>query len=96
MTATALPSRDEVRRALVEALADVEGFEVSDVEAAVAANGGDNLYELDSKTAECLIGPLTAKYGRRLPGPADLQPEQYATIESLTDLVFGELAPAGE
>ena len=73
----------------MEALADVEGFEVGDVEAAVAANGGDNLYELDSKTAECLIGPLTAKYGRRLPGPADLQPEQYATIESLTDLVFG-------
>lgn len=96
MTITAHVSRDAVRQALVEALANVEGVGLGDVEAAVAANGGDSFYELDSKTAECLIGPLTAKFGRRLPGPADLQPEQYATIESLADLVFGELVDAGK
>ncbi|NMF28836.1 hypothetical protein HF845_10600 [Cellulosimicrobium aquatile] len=94
MAASPHPSRDEVRRALVAALAEVEGVSVEEIENAIAARGGDNLYELDSKTAECLIGPLVALYGRRLPGPADLEPEQYATIESLTDLVQGELQSA--
>jgi len=91
MTAAGGPSRAEVRQALIEALANVEGVTPVEIETAVGDAGGDNLYELDSKMAECLIGPLIAKWGP-LPGPADLEPEQYATIESLTDLIFGELA----
>lgn len=89
------PTRDEVRTALIKALAEIEGAAPADVEADISARGGDNMYELDSKAAECIIGPLMEEFKCRLPGPADLQPDEYSTVESLTDLVYGQLKQDG-
>ncbi len=86
-------TRSEIREALIAALANVEGVDVVEFEHEVAATGGENLYELDSKVAECVIAEVGESFGVTLAGPADLPPDQYATIEALLDMLQG--SPAG-
>lgn len=89
-------TRGEIREALIAALANVEGVDPAEAEAAVAAAGGDFLYELDSKVAECVIAEIGQAFGVTLAGPADLPADQYATVEALLDLLEHQLASAPE
>lgn len=78
---------DEARRAVVQALADAEGLEVVEVEAAIAAVGGDGALQLDSKQAEVIIAFVEELFGCELPAPADLRKEQFSTLAAIVDLV---------
>jgi hypothetical protein len=70
----------DARQAAVEALAITHGLDVSDTELAIAAAGGDELLELDSKTAEFLIAAIELRLGKTLPTPADLGRAQIRTF----------------
>lgn len=85
----------DVRRALIEALANVEGVDDADIEDAITSRGGDHMYELESKTAEAVLAEVGEAFGFIPVGPADLQPEQYATLDALADLVEAALGVAG-
>ena len=78
---------DAARTAVVQALADVEGLEVAEVEAAIAAAGGDSALQLDSKQAEVIIAFVEELFGCELPSPADLPKDQFSTLAALVDLV---------
>jgi acyl carrier protein len=78
---------DAARTAVVQALADVEGLEVVEVEAAIAAAGGDSALQLDSKQAEVIIAFVEELFGCELPSPADLPKDQFSTLAALVDLV---------
>ncbi len=78
---------DAARMAVVQALADVEGLDVVEVEAAIAAAGGDGALELDSKQAEVIIAFLEELFGCELPSPADLRKDQFSTVAAIVDLV---------
>jgi acyl carrier protein len=78
---------DAARTAVVQGLADVEGLEVVDVEAAIAAAGGDRALHLDSKQAEVIIAFVEAVFGCELPSPADLRRDQFSTLAALVELV---------
>jgi acyl carrier protein len=78
---------DAARAAVVRALADVEGLEVVEVEAAIAAAGGDSALQLDSKQAEVIIAFVEELFGCELPSPADLGKDQFSTLAALVDLV---------
>jgi acyl carrier protein len=75
------------RTAVVQALADVEGLEVAEVEAAITATGGDSSLHLDSKQAEVIIAFVEELFGCELPSPADLPKNQFSTLAALVDLV---------
>ncbi len=79
---------DAARTAVVQALADVEGLEVVEVEAAIAAAGGDSALHLDSKQAEVIIAFIEELFGCELPSPADLPKDQFSTLDALVDLVI--------
>ena len=51
------------------------------------------MFELDSKVAECVLAVASVKFGIKATGPADLLPEQYATLEALLDLLESRLCP---
>lgn len=80
-------TREEIRTALVDAFANVEGVDVDEIEDAVAELGGDQWYELDSKTAEAVLAEVGEALGFTPLGPADLDPDQYATLAALLDLL---------
>lgn len=63
---------ERARTAAVEALATTHGIDAADAEAAIASLGGDDLLELDSKTAEFVIASIEVALGVTLPTPADL------------------------
>jgi hypothetical protein len=88
MTAT---TRQAVRGALIEALANVD----VEIEEAIDDLGGDNMYELQSKTAEAVLAEVGEALGFTPVGPADLLPEQFATLEALVDLVEAALSVTG-
>jgi acyl carrier protein len=75
------------RTAVVQALADVEGFDVVEVETIIAAAGGDGALQLDSKQAEVIITFVEEIFGCELPSPADLRKDQFATVAALVDLI---------
>jgi hypothetical protein len=76
-----------VRDALIEAIANVEGVDESEIESAIAHLGGDEMYELDSKSAEAVLAEVGETLGVATLGPADLRPEQYASLAALIVLV---------
>lgn len=78
--------RDEVRSAMVAALC--ESFGQDEIENAMAAQPDDYLLELDSKAAEYLLVAAEVVVGRRLPTPADLGREQYASLGLLIDVAL--------
>lgn len=81
---------DEVRRAMIAALAVTHGLECDEIEALLLRAGGDYVHELDSKAAEFLLVAAEAVAGCRLPCPADLGRTQYATLGVLIDVVLKE------
>ncbi|MCU1525400.1 MAG: hypothetical protein JWO18_2294 [Microbacteriaceae bacterium] len=85
-------TRQQVREALIRVLASVEGYNPSDIEAAIEARGGDGNYDLDSKVAESVIAGLEVVLGVRLPGPSELKRSQYTSIDSLIRLVLPVLS----
>lgn len=89
------PTRDDVRAALIDALANVEGVDSGEIEDAINGLGGDQMYELQSKTAEAVLAEVGEALGFTPVGPADLQPEQFATLDALIELVAGSLVGAG-
>jgi hypothetical protein len=80
-------TKEVIRAALIEALANVEGVDTDDIEGAVVGLGGDQWYELDSKTAEAVLAEVGQALGFTPVGPADLAPDQYATLGALLDLI---------
>lgn len=88
-------TRQGVRDVLIESLADVEGVDPAEIEDAITDLGGDQMYELQSKAAEAVLAEVGEALGFTPVGPADLQPEQYATLEALVDLVEMALRAAG-
>jgi hypothetical protein len=82
-------TREEIRAALLKAVANVEGVDVDEIEDAVDGLGGDEQYELDSKTAEAVLAEVGETLGFTPVGPADLDPDRYATLVALLDLVEG-------
>jgi acyl carrier protein len=92
MTAVA---RQAIREALIDALANVEGVDDVEIRDAIDDLGGDNMYELQSKTAEAVLAEVGEALGFTPVGPADLLPEQFATLEALVDLVEASLGVAG-
>ncbi len=86
-------TRSEIRDVLIDALAEVDGLDPGIVNGEVAARGGDAFFELDSKVAECVLAVASVKFGIKPTGPADLEPEEYATLEALLDLLESHLCP---
>jgi hypothetical protein len=84
MTTTAT-RRETVRDALLDGLAMCSSEE--EVAAAVAAVP-DNMFELDSKTAEFVLVHVEGVLGIDLPTPADLGREQFATLGALIDAIL--------
>lgn len=84
---TVVVSFDIARAVVIEALASVEGREIFEVEAAIAAAGGDGSLQLDSKQAEVMIAFAEERFGRELPSPADLPKDRFSTIAALVELV---------
>jgi hypothetical protein len=80
-----------IRDAVVAGLAEANGVSSADVEAAIAANGGDDLLELDSKTAEWIIAFAELAFGATLPTPVELGREQIATVAALTAAIADAL-----
>jgi acyl carrier protein len=78
---------DAARTAVVQALADAEGLDVVEVEAAIGAVGGDGALQLDSKQAEVIIAFIEEMFGCELPSPADLRKDQFSTVGALVELV---------
>jgi hypothetical protein len=89
MTAT-----QEARQAAVEALAITHGIDSSAVEAAIATAGGDELLELDSKTAEFIIAAIEVALGKTLPTPADLGRSNIGTLGVLLRALAPRLSAA--
>lgn len=86
-------TRREIREVLIEALAEIYDMDPAEVDDHVAAGGGDAMLELDSKVAECVIAVASVRFQITATGPADLAPEQYATLEALLDLMQEQLIP---
>jgi acyl carrier protein len=84
---TAVVDMDVARRAVVQALAEVEGLDVDEVEREIAAAGGDSALQLDSKQAEVIIASVEEFFGCELPSPADLRKDQFSTVDALVSLV---------
>jgi len=84
----------DARQAAVEALAITHGLDVAATEAAIAAAGGDDLLELDSKTAEFLIAAIEVRLGQTLPTPADLGRTNIATLGVLLRALAPRLSAA--
>ena len=84
---TAVVDMDVARRAVVQALADVEGLDVDEVERAITAAGGDGALQLDSKQAEVIIAFVEELFGCELPSPADLRKDQFSTVDALVSLI---------
>lgn len=80
---------DDARTAAIEAIAITYGLATLDVETEIAAAGGDELLELDSKLAEFVIAAIEVALGKTLPTPADLGKEN---IQSL-GVLLRNLAP---
>lgn len=85
-------SREDIRVRVVAELAKVRASSVAEIEQEMAAGGGDT--EVDSPQAEVVIGALESQFGCRLPGPADLRPKQFNSIDALVTLVERKLAKA--
>jgi hypothetical protein len=88
-------TREEIRAALLKAVANVEGVDVGEIEDAVDGLGGDERYELDSKTAEAVLAEVGEALGFHPVGPADLDKHQYATLGALLHLIEGALNLTG-
>ena len=86
-----MASYNDVRGCMITALGLTYGLEVSEIEAGLTALGDDYLLELDSKTAEFLLVAAEVVVGHRLPCPADLGQDQYASLGTVIDVALKEI-----
>ncbi|WP_440104138.1 hypothetical protein [Streptosporangium sp. H16] len=88
-----MTDRMVIREAIIAGRAVASGDSPEDVEAAIAANGGDDHFELDSKTAEWVIVYVeqVLQLGTKLPTPSDLGRDQFATIGALITAIADAL-----
>ncbi|MEA2582594.1 MAG: hypothetical protein QOF33_679 [Thermomicrobiales bacterium] len=82
----------EIRDMIVAELAEIQAMERSELESEILEAGGDDQLEVDSPQAEAILSRLEAFYDRELPGPEDLDPEQFTTIRALVNLVVSRLS----
>ena len=78
-----------IREAIVAGLAVAENVETDDIERAIGRLGSDEMFELESKTAEfvCAYVEHVLELDVKLPTPCDLGRDQFATIAALTSAV---------
>lgn len=78
-----------IREAIVAGLAVAENVEPGEVEQAIGSLGGDDKFEIESKTAEfvCAYVEHVLQPDVRLPTPCDLGREQFATIAALASAI---------
>jgi hypothetical protein len=76
---------DPVYTHMLESLASLRGCDTTAIHAVIQQGGGD--CALDSHEGIHVIASLEKQLGRKLPGPADLQPSQYTSIKSLHSLI---------
>lgn len=81
---------DEVRDCMIDALSLTHGLGPEEVRSGLDELGDDYMFELDSKAAEFLLVAVEVIVGHRLPCPADLGQDQYATLGTLIDVVLKE------
>jgi acyl carrier protein len=82
-------SAQGVRAQVVEALAEIRVCSVAEIEREMSE--GDGNVVLDSIEGVALIAALETTLGRELPGPEDLEPQEYTSINSLTALIERKL-----
>jgi acyl carrier protein len=83
--------RKAVRDAVIVGVAQVHGVSPADAEDVVNATGGDDLLELDSKTAEWIIAHAEKEFGATLPTPVEMGREQFATVAALVAAIADAL-----
>jgi len=86
--------RNAVRDAVIVGLAEVYGVSPADVEERIDAIGGDDLIELDSKTAEWIIAHAEKEFGATLLTPVEMGREQFATVAALAAAIADALGVA--
>jgi acyl carrier protein len=86
--------RNAVRDAVIVGLAEVHGVSPADVEEVIDGTGGDDLLELDSKTAEWIIVHAEKEFGATLPTPVEMGREQFATVVALVAAIADALGIA--
>jgi acyl carrier protein len=87
------PQQEDLRAAVLEALAQVRAASVGELQEEMTASGGD--LEIDSREAEAVIAILEHRYGQELAKVEDLEPECLPSIGSLTELIHRRW-PAGQ
>lgn len=87
-------SREEIDTRINEALAQVRATDLSII-AQEITNGGGSL-EMDSMEGVTVIAILEGVFGRTLPGPEDLKPEQYTSTKTLGDLIEQKLRKSSQ
>lgn len=86
MTTITATQRDMVRNSLLAGLTECSSAE--EVAEALATVPDDYLFELDSKTAEFVMVFVEDALGLKLPTPADLGREQFASLGALIDAIL--------
>ncbi len=81
--------RGAIKDLVVEKLAQVDATDVAAIKQALEEGGGN--IAVDSQQAVTIIAMLGQHFGRTLPGPEDLRPREYTSVESLTSLVAHSL-----
>jgi acyl carrier protein len=79
------PTRQDLQAAMLCIVAEIQARPPAEVEADLAAGGGD--LELTSPEAIAVIAALESRYGHQLARVEDLEPEQLTSLESLANLV---------
>jgi len=79
-----LSSLEDIRRYILEKLAEIRLVDVSDLEQEAAQNGGD--LEIKSDEGTSITGGLEGILGREITGPEDIDPRHYTSLERLTKL----------
>ncbi len=77
--------RGAIRDLVVEKLAQVDATDLATIKQTMERGGGN--IAIDSQQAVTIIAMLGQHLGRTLPGPEDLRPNEYTSVESLTSLV---------
>src|SRR5436190_9035816 len=91
-TAAGRLDRAAIKNLVVEKLAVVDATEPAAIRTAMAECSGD--LPVDSQQAVTVIAMVGQQLGCMLPGPEDLDPEEYTSIDSLTSLIERKLQGA--
>lgn len=86
-----MADHDQLRDCMVAALGITYDLTIQEIEEGIADRGGDYMLELDSKLAEFLLVAAESVAGHALPCPADLEPDQYASLGALLDAALKEI-----